>query len=77
MTKKEFRNSQEYKELVEKIKGYSKGFKFTSPYYKMTQGQKNAIDIITSDCVKEKIIDSVSIGLQLDGTITEETFIRL
>lgn len=77
MTKKEFRNSQEYKELVEKIKGYSKGFKFTLPYYKMTQGQKNAIDIITSDCVKEKIIDSVSIGLQLDGTITEETFIRL
>ena len=77
MTKKEFRNSQEYKELVEKIKGYSKGFEFTLPYYKMTQGQKNAIQIVVDDCIKKRILDSISIGLQLDGTITEETFIKL
>lgn len=77
MTEKELRNSQEYKDLVEKIKGYSKGFKFTLPYYKMTQGQKNAIHIIINDCIKERIIDSIAIGLQLDGTMTEETFIRL
>lgn len=77
MTKKEFRNSQEYKELVEKIKGYHQGFEFTLPYYKMTQGQKNAIQIVVDDCIKKRILDSISIGLQLDGTITEETFIRL
>ncbi|MFR0074334.1 MAG: hypothetical protein ACLRVD_08245 [Blautia caecimuris] len=77
MTKKEFRNSQEYKELVEKIKGYSKGFEFTLPYYKMTQGQKNAIQIVVDDCIKKRILDTISIGLQLDGTMTEETFIRL
>lgn len=77
MTKKELRNSQEYKDLVEKIKGYSKGFEFTLPYYKMTQGQKNAVHIITNDCIKKRIIDSIAIGLSLDGTITEETFIRL
>ncbi|MGG6555573.1 UNVERIFIED_CONTAM: hypothetical protein MUK63_06785 [Blautia caecimuris] len=77
MTKKEFRNSQEYKELVEKIKGYSKGFEFTLPYYKMTQGQKNAIQIVVDDCIKKRILDTISIGLRLDGTITEETFIRL
>lgn len=77
MTEKELRNSQEYKDLVEKIKGYSKGFEFTLPYYKMTEGQKNAIHIIINDCIKERIIDSIAIGLQLDGTMTEETFIRL
>lgn len=77
MTKKEFRNSQEYKELMEKIKGYSKGFEFTLPYYKMTQGQKNAIQIVVDDCIKKRILDTISIGLQLDGTMTEETFIRL
>lgn len=77
MTEKELRNSQEYKDLVEKIKGYSKGFEFTLPYYKITEGQKNAIHIIINDCIKERIIDSIAIGLQLDGTMTEETFIRL
>lgn len=77
MTKKQFRNSQEYENLIKKIKNYPKGFKFTLPYYKMTQGQKNAMDIITNDSIKEKIIDSVSCGLDLTGNITEETFIRL
>lgn len=77
MTAKEFRNSQEYKNAMSKIKGYSKGFKFTLPYYKMTQCQKNAIDIIANDCIKEKIIESVSIGLSLSGEVTEEIFVRL
>lgn len=77
MTEKELRNSQEYKDLVEKIKGYSKGFEFTLPYYKMTEGQKNAVHIITNDCIKKRIIDSIAIGLRLDGTITEETFVKL
>ena len=77
MTAKEFRNSQEYKNAVSKIKGYSKGFKFTLPYYKMTQGQENAMDIITNDSIKEKLIESVSIGLSLSGEIVEKTFVRL
>lgn len=77
MNKNEFKESKEYKDAVKKIKGYSKGFNFTIPYYKMTQEQKNAMHIITSDCVKEKIIDSMSFGLNLAGEITEETFIRL
>ena len=62
---------------MEKIKGYSKGFEFTWPYYKMTEGQKDAVHIITNDCIKKRIIDSIAIGLRLDGTITEETFVKL
>ena len=77
MIAKEFRNSQEYENLIKKIKNYPKGFKFTLPYYKMTQGQKNAMDIITNDSIKEKLIESVSIGLSLSGEIVEETFVRL
>lgn len=77
MTEKQFRNSQEYENSIKKIRNYPKGFKFTLPYYKMTQGQKNAMDIITNDCIKEKIIESVSIDLSLSGEITEETFVRL
>ena len=77
MTEKEFRNSQEYENSIKKIRNYPKGFKFTLPYYKMTQGQKNAMDIITNDSIKEKLIESVSIGLSLSGEIVEETFVRL
>ena len=77
MNRVEFRESKEYKDAVERIKSYSKGFNFTLPYYKMTKGQKNAMHIIVDDCIKEKIIDSVSFGLDLTGNITEETFIRL
>lgn len=77
MNRREFKKSKEYQDSIEKIKGYSRGFKFTLPYYKMTQGQKNAMYIITDDCIKEKIIDSISFGLDLTGNVTEETFIRL
>lgn len=77
MTEKQFRNSQEYENSIKKIRNYPKGFKFTLPYYKMTQGQKNGIGIIANDCIKEKIIESVSFGLSLSGEITEETFVRL
>lgn len=77
MTKKQFRNSKEYENSIKKIKNYHKGFKFTLPYYKMTQGQKNAMNIITNDSIEEKLIESVSIGLSLSGEVTEETFVRL
>ena len=77
MTGKNLKNQKSMRMQLKKINGYSKGFNFTIPYYKMTQGQKNAMHIITSDCVKGKIIDSVSFGLNLAGEITEETFVRL
>ena len=38
MNRKEFKESKEYEDAVKKINGYSKGFNFTIPYYKMTQG---------------------------------------
>ena len=77
MNRMEFKKSNEYKEMIEKIKGYSKGFKFNIPYYKMTTGQKNAMYIVIDNCIKEKIIEIVSIGLDLSGNVTEEMFVRL
>lgn len=77
MNRMEFKKSNEYKEMIEKIKSYSKGFRFNIPYYKMTTGQKNAMYIVTNDCIKEKIIESVSFDLDLSGNVTEEMFVRL
>lgn len=77
MNRMEFKESNEYKKMIEKIKSYSKGFRFNIPYYKMTTGQKNAMHIVTNDCIKEKIIESVSFGLDLSGNVTEQMFVRL
>lgn len=77
MNRIEFKESKEYKDAVEKIKSYSKGFAFTIPYYKMTKAQQNAMNIITHDCIKDRIIESISIGVSLEGKITEETFMKL
>lgn len=77
MNREEFRGLKEYKESVEKIKSYSKGFAFTIPYYKMTKAQQNAMNVITHDCIKDRIIESISIGVSLEGKITEETFMKL
>ena len=77
MTKTEFRNSAIYKKYMERIKGYSKGYNFTIPYYKMTRPQINAINVILNDAAKAKIIDSMSFVINLEGEMTEATYIRL
>lgn len=80
MTKQEFRQTEEYKKAVEKVKGYNKGFEFTIPLYKMTEGQRNAMFIIMQDCQKEGLIESISIGYGFTDSgfdMTEETYKRL
>lgn len=77
MNKAEFMQSEEFKRLVQKIEGYSKGFIFTLPIYKMSKAQKNGIDIIIRHCINSGIIQSISIGLDISGNVTEETYIRL
>ena len=77
MNKAEFLKSKEFSDMVERIRGYKSGFEFSLPYYKMTDGQKNALHIVTSHCIKEKLITSMSFNLTLEGDITEERFKRL
>ena len=77
MTVPELRETDGYKKAFDKIKGYPKGFKFTLDYTKIPKAKGNALKIITRDCLKEKIIESVAIGLSLEGEQTEETFRRL
>lgn len=80
MTKQELRQSDDYKKAVEKVRSYKKGFTFTIPLYKMTEGQKNAMFIIMQDCEKEGLVESLSIGYGFTKTgfdITEETYKRL
>lgn len=77
MTITQFRNSKEYKEAIEKIKSYSMGFTFTLKYEEIPAGKCNALRIITRDCINMGILESISIGLDIKGNITDETYKRI
>lgn len=77
MTKEEFMKSKEYTEMKCKIKNRRKGSTFTIPYYEMTEGQKNGMDILMTDCEKEGLLTCISIGLDVHGNISDKTFKRV
>ena len=77
MNKQEYRASQEYKDCVAKITGYRHGFEFALPWYRMPEPAKRGMEILLGDCVKMGLIESISIGLDITGTIVEERYKRL
>ena len=77
MTKQELRETKDYKEAVEKIKGYKKGFEFTLNYGSIPKAKGNALKIITKDCIDVGILESISIGLDIEGNFIDETYRRL
>lgn len=77
MTAQEMRKTKDYEDAVNKIKGYSKGFEFTLDYSKIPKAKGNALKIITDDCIQAGIIESISIGLTLNGKPVDETFRRI
>ena len=74
MTKQELRETNNYKEAVEKIKAYRKGFEFTLNYASIPKAKGNALRIITKDCIDAGIIESISIGLDIEGNFVDETY---
>lgn len=77
MTKAEFLKSKEYIECMEKIKNYPKGFMFSLKYGQIPKAKGNALRIITEDCIKQGILETVSFGLNIHGECVEEEYKRL
>ena len=77
MTKSELRETKEYKEAVETIKGYSKGFVFLLKYAAIPKAKGNALRIIMKDCIDNGILESVGIGLNIRGDLVEEEYKRI
>ena len=77
MTVKEMRQTKDYREAVEKIKGYSIGFEFTLKYAEIPKKKGNALKVITSDCIEMGILETISIGLDIQGNVVEETYRRI
>lgn len=74
MSKSEFRKSKEYQEALDKIKGYPVGFTFTLNYSEIPIKKGNALKIVTSDCIEMGILESISIGLDIQGNFVEEEY---
>lgn len=77
MTKSEFIQSKEYAEMMNKIRNYTKGFEFMLKYGDIPKAKGNALRIVTEDSIKEGILESIAIGLTLQGEPVEETYRRL
>lgn len=73
----ELRETNDYKQTIKKIQNYPHGFKFTLKYSEIHEGKANALKIIMEDCIKQNLLESVSIELTLEGTQTVETFVRI
>lgn len=77
MNKAEFRKSKEYRDMIDRIKGYPIGFTFTLKYAEIPKGKANALRIITKDCIDMGILESISIGLDIQGNFVEEQYKRI
>lgn len=76
MTKAEFKESKEYREMIDKIKGYPEGFKFTLKYAEIPKAKANALEIVTQDCIDMGILESIAIDLDIQGNFVAETYRR-
>ena len=59
MTTNELRETKDYKQAVEKITNYPKGFTFTIQYVLMPQAKRNALKIIIGDCIENGLIEKL------------------
>lgn len=77
MTREQLRKTTDYAEAMDKVRKYSKDFQFTLYYSEIPKAKANALKILMNDCIKCGLIESISIGVSLQGDIANETFRRL
>ena len=77
MSKSEFKKSKEYRDMIDKIKGYPIGFTFTLKYGEIPEKKGNALRIITRCCIEMGILESISICLDIQGNFVEEQYRRI
>lgn len=77
MNYQDLKNSKDYMECVEKIKGYRRGFTFTINYSNIPARKANALKFILKNCCEMNLIESTSMGIALNGDLAEETFRRI
>lgn len=77
MTREQLRITTDYAEAMDKIRKYTKGFQFTLYYSEIPKAKANALKILMNDCIKCGLVESISIGITIQGDIADETFRKL
>ena len=77
MTITELKQSQDYQAAMNKVKGHSKGFRFTLNYDQIPVAKGNALKILMRECCDLGIVESVQMGFDLQGNIVSETYVKL
>ena len=77
MTVEEVRNHKEYFLVMEKIRSYPKGFEFTLNYARIPTPKCNALKIIMEDAIQNGLLESVALGVSIEGKFVDETFRRI
>jgi hypothetical protein len=77
MTITELKKHPDYQAAMRKVKGYSKGFRFTLNYDQIPKAKGNALKILMRECCDLGVVESVQMGLDLQGNIASETYCRL
>lgn len=77
MTIAELRNHKEYELCMNKIKAYKKGFELTLNYSQIPTAKANALKIVMRDAIEQGLLESIAIGLSLEGIQTDETFRKI
>lgn len=77
MTREQLRKTTDYAEAMNKIRKYSKDFQFTLYYSEIPKAKANVLKILMNDCIKCGLVESISIGVTIQGNIADETFKKL
>lgn len=77
MNRQQARETEDYKQAYKKIESYPKGFTFTINFSDIPKPKANALHLLLTDATLNGILESKSFGLDLEGNIVEETFIKL
>lgn len=77
MTVAEVRNHKEYFQAMEKIRRYPKGFEFTLNYARIPTPQGNALKIVMKDAIQNGLLESIALGISIEGKFVDETFRRI
>lgn len=79
MTREEARKHPDYLGAMEKIRGYSTGFKFTVNFAAINQispAKMRGMLMLMQDAEKAGLVECEEMGFTLDGGLVEKTYTR-
>lgn len=77
MTVYELREHPEYKQAMQKITSYRKGFEFTMNWARIPRPRANALKVIMRDAIYAGLIEQIATELNLELEVVAERYKRI